>query len=89
MRSLRTLLIAAAVAVAPPVLAQELKVGLAAEPSAMDPHFHNLTPNSAMLSHIFERLVETDPQNKLVPGLAEGWRTVNETTCEFRLRKGV
>jgi peptide/nickel transport system substrate-binding protein len=55
MRGLRSLLIAAVVAVAPPVLAQELKIGLAAEPSAMDPHFHNLTPNNAMLSHIFEQ----------------------------------
>jgi peptide/nickel transport system substrate-binding protein len=89
MRCFRTLLVAAAVAVASPVLAQELKIGLAAEPSAMDPHFHNLSPNNAMLSHIFERLVETDPQNKLVPGLAESWKTINDTTWEFRLRKGV
>ena len=89
MRWLRSLLIAAVVAMGPPVPAQELKIGLAAEPSAMDPHFHNLTPNNAMLSHIFERLVETDPANKLVPGLAESWKAVNDTTWEFRLRTGV
>jgi peptide/nickel transport system substrate-binding protein len=76
MRLLWTLLVVAVVAVAPSALAQELKIGLAAEPSAMDPHFHNLTPNNAMLSHIFERLVETDPQNRLVPGLAESWKTL-------------
>jgi peptide/nickel transport system substrate-binding protein len=86
---LRSLLAAALVALASPVMAQELKVGLAAEPSAMDPHFHNLTPNNAMLSHIFERLVETDPQNRLIPGLAESWKTVNDTTWEFKLRNGV
>jgi peptide/nickel transport system substrate-binding protein len=85
MRCVRTLLLAGVVALAPPVMAQELRIGLAAEPSAMDPHFHNLTPNNAMLSHIFERLVETDPQNKLVPGLAESWKAVNDTTWEFRL----
>ena len=62
MRWLRSLLVAAVVAAGPSLLAQELKIGLAAEPSAMDPHFHNLTPNNAMLSHIFERLVETNPQ---------------------------
>ena len=28
--------------------AQELKIGLSAEPSAMDPHFHNLSPNHAL-----------------------------------------
>ena len=72
-----------------PVVAQELRVGLAAEPSAIDPHFHNLSPNNALLSHVFERLVETDAKNKLVPGLAESWKTVNDTTWEFKLRKGV
>jgi peptide/nickel transport system substrate-binding protein len=36
----------------------------------MDPHFHNLMPNNAVLSHIFERLVENDPQNRFIPGLA-------------------
>jgi len=69
--------------------AQELKIGLAAEPSALDPHFHNLTPNNALLSHVFERLVETDAKNKLVPGLAESWNTISDTTWEFKLRKGV
>ena len=82
-------LTAAVVAVGPPALAQDLKIGLAAEPSAMDPHFHNLTPNNAMLSHIFERLVETDPANRLVPGLAESCKPVNDTIWEFRLRKRV
>ena len=72
-----------------PTSAQELKVGLAAEPSAMDPHYHNLTPNNAVLSHVFERLVETDPKNKLIAGLAESWRAVNDTTWQFKLRQGV
>jgi len=76
-------------ALAHPLTAQELRIGLAAEPSALDPHFHNLSPNNALLSHLFERLVETDAKNKLVPGLAESWKTVNDTTWEFKLRKGV
>jgi peptide/nickel transport system substrate-binding protein len=72
-----------------PVNAQDLKIGLAAEPTAMDPHFHNLTPNNALLSHIFERLVETAPDGKLVPGLATSWTVVNPTTWEFKLRPDV
>jgi ABC-type transport system substrate-binding protein len=43
-----------------PVAAQDLRIGLAAEPSAMDPHFHNLTPNNGLLGSVFERLVEFD-----------------------------
>jgi peptide/nickel transport system substrate-binding protein len=69
--------------------AQEIKIGLAAEPSSIDPHYHNLTPNNALLSHIFERLVETAPNNKLEPGLAVSWKTINDTTWEFKLRGGV
>ena len=71
-----------------PAAAQELKIGLAAEPTSMDPHFHNLTPNNGMLAHIFERLVETAPDNKLIPGLAESWKTTNDTTWQLKLRKG-
>jgi peptide/nickel transport system substrate-binding protein len=69
--------------------AGELTIGLATEPSSMDPHFHNLTPNNGLLSHVFERLVETDAKDKLIPGLAESWKTINDTTWEFKLRKGV
>ncbi len=72
-----------------PVSAAELKVGLAAPPSAMDPHFHNLTPNNSLLFHVFDRLVHQDPSQALVPGLAESWKAINETTWEFKLRKGV
>lgn len=89
MRLFRTLLVSLAIAAATPAVAQDLKIGLAAEPSAMDPHFHNLTPNSALLSHIFERLVETAPDNKLIPGLAESWKTVSDTVWEFKLRPNV
>ncbi len=81
--------VAAAVLAATPLAAQDLKIGLAAEPSAMDPHFHNLTPNSSLLSHVFDRLVETAPDNKLIPGLAESWKTINDTTWELKLRKAV
>ena len=69
--------------------AQDLKIGLAAEPSSIDPHFHNLTPNNGMLSHVFERLVETAPDNKLIPGLATSWKTVDDKTWEFKLRANV
>lgn len=68
---------------------QELKVGLSAEPSAMDPHYHNLTPNNSILSHVFERLVATDEKQRLLPGLAESWKVVDETVWEFKLRRGV
>ena len=72
-----------------PASAKELKVGLSAEPSAMDPHYHNLTPNNSLLSHVFERLIENDEKQNLIPSLAESWKAINDTTWEFKLRKGV
>lgn len=69
--------------------AQELRIGLSAEPSAMDPHFHNLAPNNSMTKHVFDRLLDQDENQRLKPMLAASWRTVNETTWEFKLRPGV
>ena len=68
---------------------KELKIGLSAEPSAMDPHFHNLTPNNSLLKHIFDRLTDQDENQRVTPALAVSWRTVNDTTWEFKLRPGV
>jgi peptide/nickel transport system substrate-binding protein len=69
--------------------AQELKIGLSAEPSSTDPHFHNLTPNNSMMRHIFDTLLEQDEQQPIKPRLAVSWRTLNDTTWEFKLRPGV
>lgn len=88
----KTLTAAAALSaslLAGPVLAQELKIGLSAEPSALDPHYHNLGPNNQIATTIFDALVLQDENQKLVPGLAESWKPINETTWEFKLRKGV
>jgi peptide/nickel transport system substrate-binding protein len=72
-----------------PASAQELRIGLSAEPSAMDPHFHNLTPNNSLLKHVFDRVTEQDENQVVKPGLATAWRSVNDTTWEFKLRGGV
>jgi peptide/nickel transport system substrate-binding protein len=69
--------------------AEELTIGLAAEPSAMDPHYHNLGPNNAMRTHIFEALIEQDAEQQLEPYLAESWQPRDDTTWEFKLREGV
>jgi peptide/nickel transport system substrate-binding protein len=69
--------------------AQELRVGLALEPTSMDPHYHNLTPNNAIAREIFDRLVMPNENQQLEPGLAVSWKPVDETTWEFKLREGV
>lgn len=72
-----------------PAAAAELSIGLGADVTSMDPHFHNLTPNNNVGNHVFETLVAKDPRGRLMPSLAESWRAMDELTWEFRLRRGV
>lgn len=69
--------------------AEKLTIALAAEPTSMDPHFHNLGPNNAMTLHIFDRLVDQDEKQRLIPGLAVSWQPIDDLTWEFKLREGV
>ncbi len=67
----------------------DLSIALGADVTAIDPHFHNLTPNVNVSNHVFETLVAKDPRGALKPALAESWRAIDDTTWEFRLRRGV
>lgn len=70
-------------------MAQSLTLALATPPTSLDPHFHNLVPNSVIAAHVFDRLVHQDARQQLTPGLAVSWRPLDATTWEFRLRAGV
>jgi len=72
-----------------PVSAAQIVIGSKLEPSSIDPHYHNLGPNNAIARHIFESLVHSDENQQLGPGLAESWKAINDTTWEFKLRRGV
>ncbi len=74
---------------ATPASGAELTIGIGADVTAIDPHYHNLTPNSNVAAHIFDYLVLRDERQKPIPGLAESWRNVDPLTWEFKLRKGV
>src|SRR5690348_11656553 len=96
MSTLRTLLrLTFAIAVvslsslASPSTAQELKIAVAADVTSADPHFFNLFPNNNIAEHIFDKLVQMDPDSRMIPGLATSWKTLDDTTWEFKLRKGV
>ena len=72
-----------------PTMAAEFVIGSKLEPSSIDPHYHNLGPNNAIARHFFDRLVDTNENQQLGPGLAVSWKAINDTTWEFKLRKGV
>lgn len=55
----------------------------------LDPHGKNDTATTNATTQIFDRLTEYDKDGKVVPSLAEEFNTVDDTTWEFKLRKGV
>jgi peptide/nickel transport system substrate-binding protein len=68
--------------------AAELKIGLSADVTTMDPHFIAAQPNLTAQQHVFDSLVKNDERARPVPGLA-AWSNPDPLTWEFRLRKGV
>jgi peptide/nickel transport system substrate-binding protein len=70
-----------------PAGAQELKIAVSADVTTMDPHFFNLFPNNNIAEHIFDKLVQMDPDSKMIPGLATSWKPIDDKTWEFKLRK--
>ncbi len=76
-------------ALAPAAGAATLTIGLGADVTALDPHYHNVTPNNNVAAHIFGYLVQRNEKSQLEPGLATEWKTVDPLTWEFKLRRGV
>ena len=55
----------------------------------MDPHGFSETTNEMITNHIFARLVKGLDDMTLGPDLAKSWKMINDTTWEFKLRKGL
>jgi peptide/nickel transport system substrate-binding protein len=91
MRRIRTALLglAAAIHFGGIAAADTLRVGLAVEPSSLDPHFHNIQPNLQIARQVFDFLITRDHRQQLGPGLAVSWQAIDEKTWEFKLRGGV
>ncbi len=55
----------------------------------LDPAIHRSRHIQIILKNIFDSLTIRDVEMSLVPQLAESWKALNETSWEFKLRKGV
>jgi peptide/nickel transport system substrate-binding protein len=66
-----------------------LRMGVGAEVTSLDPEYHNISPNNAFASMVFDALVATDGQSRLLPGLALSWTPIADDVWEFKLRPGV
>jgi peptide/nickel transport system substrate-binding protein len=72
-----------------PAKAADLTIAVGGAFTSMDPHFFDLSPNHALTWHVFDRLVHPDLDQRPQPGLATGWRSIDDRSWEFRLREGV
>ena len=66
-----------------------LTICLPSDVDSMDPVNHRSRITQIVLKNIFDSLTARDTCNRVVPQLAEEWRTLSNTEWEFRLRKGV
>lgn len=78
-----------ATALATPVLAQTLTIGVRGGPDSIDPHFTATGTHAEALKHVFDTLVWSGDGLELMPRLAESWKVINDNTWEFKLRRGV
>ncbi len=91
----KTLLSTAALCLAPlagmmpSAHAAPLTIGLAADVTSMDPHFHLYVPNQNIADHVYDRLIHRDDKLSTSPGLALSWKTVDDLTWEMKLRPNV
>lgn len=67
----------------------DLILAVLSDASSLDPAGSNDVPSSVVQANIYETLVNRDENNEIVPGLAESWEQVDETTWSFKLREGV
>jgi len=72
-----------------PAAAQTLTIGVRAGPESIDPHFTATGTHAEALKHVYDTLVWSGDGLELEPRLAESWRSIDPTTWEFKLRRGV
>lgn len=66
--------------------AAPLRIGLATEWFALDPHFHTFPTNLSIAHHVFSALTATNAEDQVVPSLAESWKADGITGLIFKLR---
>jgi len=85
-----SVLTAVAMGVASPVYAEKiLRYTSVADAATLDPHALNAQTSIMVASQLYDGLVMRNPKMEKVPALAVSWKSVDENTWEFKLRKGV
>ena len=72
-----------------PVVKDTLVVAQGADAKSLDPHAENDQPSSRVCKQIYNTLIKSTEDMELVPGLAESYEQIDETTWEFKIKKGI
>ena len=81
--------LAIGIGVQPAYCKTKVVVAQGVDPTRLDPDMHRENPSLNVILHIYDALVERDWDAKIQPDLAESWKIINDTTMEFKLRKGI
>lgn len=81
--------VAVVTAISSAAWAADLRYGIKTETPSVDPHYATNTSSIEIGRHIFDHLINKDDLMGLQPGLAVSWKPIDDTTWEFKLRKGV
>lgn len=79
----------AMVALAPPLLARDITIDLAGEPSSLDPHLQWNPDSYYVYRNVFDNLVTRDNSGEIVPQIATSWEQVAETELVLTIREGI
>ena len=63
--------------------------GVKTEATGIDVQTNGQSPSRQLFNFVYEQLVDLDENLNVVPGLAESWEQIDDTTYRFNLRQGV
>jgi peptide/nickel transport system substrate-binding protein len=90
---LAAVLVLVALAAAPPFAGAQAKdtltVALVSHAPTLDPHMHFERVGVLVNINMFDSLLHKNTRLEYEPSLATSWKALNDTTWEFKLRRGV
>lgn len=67
----------------------QITVAIASSPVTKDAHKVTDNMSRAVITHIYDTLLQIDSTGKLIPGLATSWEYLSPTNLQLKLREGV
>ena len=65
-----------------------LKVGISAWPKNLDPVVKMGKTSTPIITQVFDTLLYVDNENKLTSYICDSWKKIDDTTTEYKLKKG-